>query len=218
MIEERANFTDEREPQVAEQRSLENSEDPELAQEAEWIQQALQGDPNGLEKLYETYVDDIYNYFFGNTSNVVEAEELTEDTFTRATLALMQGRYQWQGKSFRNWLFKTASYVKKEWKRRQQSASQTEGLEGLPEYKELVSKEKGPLEVCIQREERDRIWSMVSKLTDVEQELLYLRYVCGLPYAEISEQLGRSEAACKMLRSRALRKLKHLMDEEGFER
>lgn len=205
-------------PQIAQPLPSEFSEESKLPQEAVWVQQACQGDPNGLVNLYESYVGRVYNYFFGKFKSVPEAETLTSETFIRAIKAIAQGRYAWQGKPFGAWLFRIADNVRKEHIRQLQKTSGTQGLEDLPEHIESASKGNNPLEAFIQKEERDELWSLIGNLTPIEQRLLELRYVCDLSFAEIAEELGRSEAACKQLHYRTLQKLKQLMRNAGMEK
>lgn len=156
-------------PQTAQPLPSEFSEESSLPQEATWVQQACQGDPNGLVNLYESYVGRVYNYFFGKFRSVPEAETLTSETFIRAIKAIAQGRYAWQGKPFGAWLFRIANNVGKEHIRELKKTSGTQGLEGLPEHIESASKGDNPLEAFIQQEERNELWCLIGTLAPIER-------------------------------------------------
>src|SRR2546430_8184281 len=82
-----------------------------LAQEAEWIQRARQGDRDAFDKLYGSYFDLIYSIFYNRARSISMAEELTLETFTGAFETLKQAHFTPQGKSFGTWLFKIVKDV-----------------------------------------------------------------------------------------------------------
>src|SRR5438552_18711560 len=52
--------------------------------ETELVQRASQGDQDALVKLYETHLDPVYRFIYRRVENVLEAENLTSETFIRA--------------------------------------------------------------------------------------------------------------------------------------
>lgn len=196
-------------------KSLTETYAEKLAEETELAQRVSQGDPIALTQLYENYVGRVYGYFFRRARDKSEAESLTSETFTRAIQALAQDRYMWQGKPFGAWLFGIANKVMMEQRRELQKEATTESINVLPEREELESEAESPLDSIIQAEENNALWQLVATLPPVEQELLTMRYVYGLPYAEIAERLGRTENAVKQLHYRAIRDLRDIVSNEA---
>jgi RNA polymerase sigma factor (sigma-70 family) len=172
------------------------------------VRRAIQGDSDAVVKLYESYFESVYAYFYRRVGSVSEVEDLTAETFTRAVQALLRGHYEWQGKLFGAWLLGIASKVFHEWLRHLKTMPLVEELGSVLVRGDLVSGEPGPLESVVQSEKRDALWQLVEELPLVECRVLILRYVYGLSYVEIAERLNRSEVACKQIHYRALKKLR----------
>lgn len=182
-----------------------------LAQEAQIAQQVSSGDKNALIALYEKHIDLVFRYFYSKTRNGTEAEDLTSETFTQAIEALMKGRYVWQGKPIRAWLFGIANNVWQERNRRLSNLPQIENMDDLSESVALTTQGADIPDTLVQKEEQAALWGLVNKLPLAEQQVLIMRHVYGLPYSEIARRIKRGEHASKQLHYRALAKLKHLM-------
>src|SRR5947209_2051448 len=128
-----------------------------LAQEAEWVRRASEGDQDALAKLYEMNFDQLYGYLYRRVGNTPEAEDLTAETFTRAIKGLSSGSYNLLGKSFRNWLFGIAARVLMEQKRESKKTSDMEDVDELPEYSQPAS-EGDILDSIMQQDERNALW------------------------------------------------------------
>lgn len=73
----------------------------------------------------------------------------------------------------------------------------------------------GPRTQTAGREGVDRIERAMARLSDVDREVIALSRVEGLSLAEVGERMGRSRNAVALLLSRALRKLRALLDADG---
>src|SRR4030067_1661893 len=69
------------------------------------IKQAQNGDTQAFSKLYESYVDRIYKYFFYKTKTIEETQDLTSLVFEKALKNLRQFKKK---VSFQAWLFTIA--------------------------------------------------------------------------------------------------------------
>ena len=187
---------------------LDKQSEVRLAEEAELVRRAKQGDSVALAKLYENYIDQIYRFIYNWVRNVYEAQTLTSETFTRAIEALSRGRYTWQDKRFGAWLYGIARNTLLERQRKLKQGPVTEELDRVLETHEPSSQEPDALDTLVQREEQTALWQLIKELALEEQRILILRHVYDLSYADIAQGLGRSENACKQLHYRVLRKLK----------
>src|SRR5947207_15081860 len=98
MKTDETDFTRETGPQTAQSPLPKLPEEVKLSPEEECIQRVCRGDPAAFVMLYEANVDTIYRYFLGKTGKRFEAETLTSETFTRAIIELVEGRYESRGK------------------------------------------------------------------------------------------------------------------------
>ena len=69
-----------------------------------------------------------------------------------------------------------------------------------------------PEHVMVERAQLARLAASLTALRDDERILLNLHYTKGLPISEISELMGKSEAAVRKRLLRALQRLHKIMD------
>lgn len=80
------------------------------------------------------------------------------------------------------------------------------------EAAERIAEREDALGQVIQGEELTRLRSLISELDLDEQELIRLRYVAELSFAEMAELLGRREEAVKKSLYRLQARLKDQME------
>jgi len=159
---------------------------------------AAREDPAAFGQLYERYVHPIYRYVYSRVESKHEAEDITSQTFMAAYEALE--RYRERGQ-FSAWLFRIArSKLNDHFRRSRREV-------GLEVAGEVLEREDA-LGTLIRAEELTRIRSVISHLDEDEQELIRLRYVADLSFAEIADLLGRREDAVKKSVYRLLARLK----------
>jgi len=159
---------------------------------------AAREDPAAFGQLYERYVHPIYRYVYSRVESTHEAEDITSQTFMAAYEALE--RYRERGQ-FSAWLFRIArSKLNDHFRRSRREV-------GLEVAGEVLEREDA-LGTLIRAEELTRIRSVISHLDEDEQELIRLRYVADLSFAEIADLLGRREDAVKKSVYRLLARLK----------
>jgi len=155
-------------------------------------------DPVAFSRLYDHYVQPVYRYIYSRVGSTHEAEDITSQTFMTAYESL--GRYRERGQ-FSAWLFRIARSKMNDHFRR---SRREVGLEAAGE----ILEREDALGVLIRAEELSRIRSLISHLNEEEQELIRLRYVADLSFAEIADLLGRREDAVKKSVYRLLARLK----------
>jgi RNA polymerase sigma-70 factor (ECF subfamily) len=77
----------------------------------------------------------------------------------------------------------------------------------------LMTGGTSPSGQAIREEERVRIRAAVQSLAAADREILELRYVADLPFAEIAERIGAGLGAVKMRHLRALERVRAAIDE-----
>ncbi len=161
-------------------------------------------DREAFGRLYERYVDRIYNYVYYRTGNAQDAEDLTARIFYRAIRHI--GNYQDQGAPFAAWLYRIARNMIANWYR----DSKRDRL--LPLESAYGRGDGNGPEAAIElMEDREALLAAIRQLPPERQELLILKFVERLPNAEIGQIMGRTEGAIKLLYYRTLRSLRQDM-------
>lgn len=172
--------------------------------EARLIEQA-KNDPEIFGRLYELYVEKIYNYVYYRVGNRQEAEDLTAKVFYRALNHIPH--YKNKGVPFAAWLYRIAHNLVANWhrdrKRRQVVALESVNLPG--------DKRQNPHQVAERINEGEILLAAIQYLPVERQELLMLKFVERMSNAEIGQIMGRSEGAIKSLYHRTLVSLKELL-------
>ena len=171
------------------------------AAEAELIAAARQ-DPACFQLLYDRWVAPVYQYLFFQTGNAPDAEDLTSQVFLAAYQAFP--RYRYNG-HFAGWLFTIARNQAYEHfrKRKREVPLETAKYEtgGVD-----------PCETIAHQEQINRLRAVVKNLPAEQQELIHLRYVAGLSFAEIAAVLKRKEDAVKKALYRLQDRLEVLLE------
>jgi RNA polymerase sigma-70 factor, ECF subfamily len=162
---------------------------------------AARGDAESFVKLYRRYLRPIYSYLYARVRNIQEAEDLTSLTFERALAAIKN--YRPTG-SFRGWLFTIAQRALADhYRTRKPPALPVEDYAAT-----LLDQSAGPEEQVLVSDDLRRVLSLVAELTQEQQEVITLRFMAELPYAEVAGIMNKSEAAVKMAAYRVLEEIR----------
>jgi RNA polymerase sigma-70 factor (ECF subfamily) len=164
---------------------------------------AAQTDAQAFGTLYDRYVQRIYRYCYYRTSSASDAEDLTAQIFLAALEALP--RYRQDG-HFAAWLFSIARRKVADFHRRAPHTQVTLDDSLLPPI-------HNELAVEVERSQRrERLLKQVQALAEEERELIHLRYVAELSFAEMARTLQRKEEAVKKSLYRLLARLKQELE------
>ena len=164
---------------------------------------AAQADPRAFLALYERYADRIYGYCHARLGSREAAEDATSEVFTKALAAI--GRYQ--DACFAAWLFRIAHNVVADTYRRRPVAPLDIALD-------RPDPARGPDEAAIATAESVAVRAALADLPADQRAVVELPYA-GWTGEEIAAQLGRSPAAIKQLRYRAMQRLRTLLARSG---
>jgi RNA polymerase sigma-70 factor (ECF subfamily) len=178
-------------------RALTEMEDQELVSLAKT-------DYEAFDILYRRYAVPVYRYCYARTDNVADAEDLTAQTF----LAALEGIQRYRGRSgFSAWLFGVARHKCADFYRVQyadQRDAVGDEIEGVADYTD----EANPEAQIGLREVLDCVERGLPQITQDRIDALRLRYWGGLSISDIAQVTKRSQAAVKMLISRAITELR----------
>lgn len=169
------------------------------------VERAIQGDSRAFGLLYERHMDAIYRYVFFRVGSPHDAEDLTEDVFVRAWEAIGGFKRGGQG-SFVSWLYRIAHNIVIDHYRKRQPQSWSS---------EQLALEESPLpsveEAAHHNQDVLRLARAISELDETEQQVIVLRFIEGLSHGEVSEVIGKSEGASRVIQHRALVNLKAIL-------
>ena len=181
-----------------------------MIDEEQLIEQA-KTDPEAFGKLYELYVEKIYNYVFYRIGNQQDAEDLTAKVFHRALNHIPN--YNNKGAPFAAWLYRIAHNLVANWHRDHKRRK----VVALEHVTLSSKKEENPHQAAEQRDSQELLLAAIQKLPPERQELLTLKFIERMSNADIGQVMGRSEGAIKSLYHRTLVSLKeHLAEHENL--
>jgi RNA polymerase sigma-70 factor, ECF subfamily len=173
--------------------------DSQLEEERQFIL-AAQRELSNFAVLYERYADQIFAYCYTLTKDKELAEDVTAATFAKAMEELP--RFEWRGVPYSAWLYRVAA---------NQVSRQRRQPQTLELHDEHFASSQDPLEVMLGRGRDGEIRAAVAELPRDQREVVVLRFGGGLRNKEISEIMGRSEGAIKLLTFRALTTLRNVL-------
>jgi RNA polymerase sigma-70 factor (ECF subfamily) len=170
------------------------------------VRQAQAGDSSAFGRLYEMYYDQIHRYVAFKCGNQLEAEDLTGEVFLKMIESI--NKFKFKGFPFTSWLYRIAhNTVIDNFRRKGRRptvplddfiAATTAGESDLERHAEVS-------------------WTMrevvraMEDLTDLQREVITLRFAGGLSVAETASAVGRKENAVKALQHAGIRKLRQIM-------
>jgi RNA polymerase sigma-70 factor (ECF subfamily) len=176
--------------------------------------EAAKHSPDAFGLLYERHVRSVFAFCYSKLQDGALAEDLTSQTFLQALKALP--RYQQRATPFKSWLFRIAANLITDRHRAQRPEQPLDTPP--PGYAEGAAFEpadpKGEADIAAWEQAED-FNRLIANLTTEQRTVVRLRFVEGLPMADIAAQVGRSEGAVKMLLLRALQNLRRRLDQEA---
>lgn len=179
------------------------------------VQRVREGDTEAFGGLVASHQGPVYRIAAATTGDAAEAEDLTQSCFVAAFTRIGELR---DGRRFAPWLYAIAHNSCRDWLRKHSRRPVLLGdpskLRGADPSESPNSPESHALAAARDEPVRRAVNSLPSDYRDV----VVLRYVCGLSYAEIAETMGMKLSAVKMRWHRARKMLQerlrsHLADE-----
>ena len=164
------------------------------------IARAKAGEEAALIDIYEWYRPRILRFMRYRIRNRETAENLTTDVFLRMLQHLQDFRFQ--NSTFQAWLFQIARNLVVDDFRRQ-SVRNHEPID------ESLKSDEAPLdEIADDRMMCDELRGALLELTESQLDVIALRFIVGLPVADVARTLEKSESAVKSLQARGLKSLR----------
>ena len=167
------------------------------------VLRAIQRDEPAFAELYERHVVRVYRHIYYMVGNAAEAEDLTSQTFLRAWEAI--DRYQVRGAPFVSWLLRIAHNLGVSHLRSKRESSQLH--DGIVDE----TLRRDPESVYARTAEEELVREAILRLRDEQRQVIILRFIEDLDYREVSEIIGKSVAAIRVIQHRALNALRKQM-------
>lgn len=170
------------------------------------VERAMRHDADAWEALYRHAYARLLSYARRRLPRAEQADDAVSETMMRALDRI--DSFAWRGAGFDAWLYGICRNVILEMTR-------ADARRGVPPVVEPASVDDGPLTVILDGEERHEVRAAFAQLSADEQEILELRIVGRLDAGAVGAVIGKRPGAVRMAQSRALARMRALMEEAG---
>jgi RNA polymerase sigma-70 factor (ECF subfamily) len=172
-------------------------------------------DSGAFERLIQRFERPLFTYADGILQNAFDAQEVVQDALMRAHKALTRqyDEERCRQLALRPWLFRTVRNLSLN-KRRSKRSTLEQPLESFDDGRlgPFVHLEGSELE---RKEEIELLKRAMSLLPVDARELIVLRFMEEMSYAEIAKTVGASEAALRGKVFRSLKLLRDALEQKG---
>ena len=158
-------------------------------------------DPDAFGQLYELYIDRIGRYIFYKVGDREEAEDLTEQVFLKAW-ENVQG-FRGEPAAFPVWIFRLAHNLVIDYHRTHRQTAE------LHEF--IEDPHPLPEDVVGARLDNEILQAAITKLTPEQQQVVILRFIQGMPHAQVAAIMGKNEVAVRGIQYRAIVALQRIL-------
>lgn len=169
-----------------------------------------------LEAVYKAHAGTVYRFLLAQCGNAPLAEELTQETFYQAVRSI--DRYDGSCK-LSVWLCQIAKHL---WYRQLHRQRRETLLGDLPPEEKGVSgltppSSPSPEETVQARQRHLQLLHSIHVLPEAAREVVYLRALGELSFAEIGEIMGKTENWARVTFYRSKERLRQQEQERGLE-
>jgi len=157
--------------------------------------------PTSLEELgqaYDHFSPKIYRFLYYRTNEKEIAEDLTSLTFLKAVEKFH--KFSPAKGTFNSWIYRIAKNTLIDHYRTNKKTLNIEDIISLSTDENVPEKVQNQLNL-------EELQEALKNLNETQRDIVIMRVWDDLPYQEIAEIVGKSEANCKVIFSRAVQKL-----------
>ena len=150
------------------------------------------GNDNAFDELLQRHQNYVYSYILFLVKEEERADDIFQETFTRAIMAIRSHKYQTTGK-FSAWLIRIAHNLIIDSTRETESGKVITQEKFTPNIlNDIRLSESGIEKNIIEQQKADQIRKMLDYLPDVQREVIIMRFYEDLSFKEIAEKTGVS--------------------------
>ncbi|HXJ04873.1 MAG TPA: RNA polymerase sigma factor [Candidatus Acidoferrum sp.] len=188
--------------------------DDTLEQDAQLVQQCLQGDGSAWEELVRRHTRRIFNICYRFTGNGTESEDLSQEVFLRVYKTL--GSYRSAHGGFATWMTSVTRNLLIDHYRRTKRDRITDSLEdSMPVVENKESVGRRPDQQLLLGELSYQVQNALTKLSPELREAVILRDLQQLEYNEIRQVLDVPEGTVKSRINRGRIELARILQQMG---
>ncbi len=188
--------------------------DDTLEQDAQLVQQCLQGDGSAWEELVRRHTRRVFNICYQFTGNRTESEDLSQDVFLRIYRTL--GSYRSAHGGFATWMTSVTRNLLIDHYRRTKRDRITDSLDDkMPVVENKESAGRRPDEQALLGELSGQVQSALTRLSPELREAVILRDLQQLEYGEIQQVLAVPEGTVKSRINRGRIELARILQQMG---
>jgi RNA polymerase sigma-70 factor (ECF subfamily) len=174
-------------------------------------------EPGALERLIDRFEPALYGYAYGILQNTFDAQEVVQDAILRAHRALTRqyDEARCRALALRPWLFKTVRNLCLN-KRRSKTRALEQPLESFDDGRigPFVREHGSELEA---RQDAEMLRHAMAALPVDARELIVLRFMEEMSYADIAKTVGTTEASLRGKVFRSLKLLRDALEKKGVD-
>ena len=172
------------------------------------LSRARSSDSEAFGELVEHYRDSVYRLAYRMCGNAHDADEAAQEAFVAAWRALPNFRGE---AKFATWLYRLTTNAAIDLMRREKRHSAAD-IDALPE---MPDESDSPQQQVERTEQQEAVQQALSSLREEYREVLLLRYMQEMDYAEIAAALHLPEGTVKSRINRAKSALKTALLKSG---
>ena len=162
-------------------------------------------------EIFELYYKRIYNYTYYRVNSQEMAEDLTSNIFEKIMKKI--NTYKNENAKFEVWMFTIARNTINDHFRKQKKYK----FISIDSILDLVSKDRGPEELIINKEQNNKLLNALNILDSKERNIIAYKFGADLKNIEIAKILNISESNVGVKLHRIMKRLKNEMEKEAEE-
>ncbi len=169
-----------------------------------------EGDHDSFSQLYDLFIDRIYRYVYYRV-NSADAEDLVGIVFLKVWENI--GKYKARKGIFSAWIFRIAHNLVVDYYR----SAKDRDFDELGIDIASKDREHSPIKSAERGIDQKILKKALKNLKKNYQEIIIHKFINELSNAEIADILNKSEGSLRILQHRALKALRHELDDMGIE-
>lgn len=170
----------------------------------ELIKRAQEGDKDAFGEIYKLFFEKIYRFIYFSVHNSYLAEDLTQETFLRAWKHF--GSFKSSKGTIQAFIYAIARNLVIDWQRKKKPVSLT------LLYDDEIKSNEDIEENFLRKQNQEMVWSVLSKLDQLDRHIVILRYFEELSFSQIAQITGEKEGSARVRLHRILKKLKQYLE------
>ncbi|MBI4993734.1 sigma-70 family RNA polymerase sigma factor [Candidatus Wolfebacteria bacterium] len=171
-------------------------------EEKKLVLNAINGEASAFGSLYDRYQSKIYRFIYLKVGHREEAEDLCHQVFLSAWQNI--ANYKFKGFSFSAWIYSIARNKIIDYYRTKKNH------QNVDDFQIII--DGGPNTDLDDKIKKENLKKAIAKLSQIEQDIIILRFVEDLNLKEAAEILKISEILLRVRQHRAIKKLGKILN------